>query len=316
MASDPIIVFPGDPLPASSLPAPSGPSGTLKLGPHLAHAPPATITPTTAGTLHADAKKGAVWVEHGHGRVCLLLPPPPTALSPSLAANRSLTYSIPQYLPAPHDPVLATVQRSTADAFLCSLAPRGAPALLPHLAFPHASRKTRPQLPAGALVYARVVPPSASTLLSAATAITTGTAGAAATSGGGGGSSGAHAVSARTAKFLETELTCVDATTGRAEGLGELKGGMVFAVSAGLARRLLAGEARGGVGVLRLLGERVAFEVCVGRNGKVWVDAGEGDGRATAMVGRALQEVDERRLDEEGQRKLVARLLREYDKGV
>ena len=108
----------------------------------------------------------------------------------------------------------------------------------------------------------------------------------------------------------------MDATTGRAEGLGELKGGMVFEVSGGLARRLLLGEERGGVGVLRLLGERVGFEVCVGRNGRVWVDAGEGNVRATVMVGRALREMDERGLDDEGQRKLVARLLKEYDKGA
>lgn len=38
---------------------------------------------------------------------------------------------------------------------------------------------------------------------------------------------------------MDPELECFDAETGKANGLGELKGGMVFSVSLGTARRLL-----------------------------------------------------------------------------
>lgn len=98
--------------------------------------------------------------------------------------------------------------------------------------------------------------------------------------------------------------------------MGELKGGTVFNVSLGMARRLLMKKQReeGGVSVLELLAEKMAFEVAVGRNGRVWVDA-EGGVRETLAVGRALVETDEGVLDGEGQRKLVRRLLAELGKG-
>jgi exosome complex component RRP40 len=100
---------------------------------------------------------------------------------------------------------------------------------------------------------------------------------------------------------MDPELECFDAETGKASGFGELKGGMVFSVSLGLARRLLgdgkklrqvakrAGEEwEGGNGaeVLEELGKSVAFECAVGRNGKVWVDSE--DVKTTLMVGRCI----------------------------
>jgi len=49
-------------------------------------------------------------------------------------------------------------------------------------------------------------------------------------------------------------------------------------------------EWKGGDGreVLEELGERLAFEVAVGRNGKVWVDAG--NVKTTLLVGRCIQQ--------------------------
>ena len=145
-------------------------------------------------------------------------------------------------------------------------------ALLPQLAFEGATKKTRPQLTHGSLVYARVITAS---------------------------------------KYTEPEIACYNPSTGKSEGMGELKGGMLFDVSLGLARRLLMKEQweEGGVALLELLGEKVGFEVAVGRNGRVWVRAESV--RETLVVGRALREVDEGGLGVEGQERLVRRLVRE-----
>lgn len=98
------------------------------------------------------------------------------------------------------------------------------------------------------------------------------------------------------------------ADTGKAGGLGPLKGGMVFDVSLSFARRLMMGKS-GGVVVLEGLSEVVAFEVAVGRNGRVWVDGGE-DVRLTLVVGKILTEADEKNLDEAAQRELVKKALK------
>ncbi len=92
--------------------------------------------------------------------------------------------------------------------------------------------------------------------------------------------------------------------------MGELKGGMVFDVSLGMARRLLVAKQReeGGIVVLEGIADKVAFEVAVGRNGKVWVRSG--GVKETLVVGRALQETDREGLGVEEQEKLVKRLLR------
>ncbi len=93
--------------------------------------------------------------------------------------------------------------------------------------------------------------------------------------------------------------------------MGELKGGMVFEISLGMARRLLLSKQReeGGIVVLEEIAEKVAFEVAVGRNGKVWVKS-KGV-RETLLIGRALQETDRGWLGMEEQGKLVRKLLRQ-----
>lgn len=74
-----------------------------------------------------------------------------------------------------------------------------------------------------------------------------------------------------------------------------------------MARRLLAGP-KGGVTVLEALGEKVGFEITVGRNGLLHVDGG--NVKTTLAIGRAIQEVDEQALGEKGQKKLVDRVLK------
>lgn len=181
--------------------------------------------------------------------------------------NVSILTSILQYTPFPGDLVIATVHSSSAESFQCFLTPHTAPASLPHLAFEGATKKTRPQLLPNSLVYCRIV---------------------------------------SCGKDLPAELTCVDPATGKSEGLGLLKGGMLFSVSLGMARRMLS--AKGGVVLLELLGAKIGFEVTVGRNGVVLVDGG--GVRTTLAVGKALQEVDREGLGEERQRKLAADVLK------
>lgn len=91
--------------------------------------------------------------------------------------------------------------------------------------------------------------------------------------------------------------------------MGPLTGGMVFDVSAGFARRLMLGAKKGGVVILEVVGEKVKFEVAVGRNGRVWIDSASV--RETVTIGRLLVAADEAGWDEERQRNEVKRALRE-----
>ena len=163
--------------------------------------------------------------------------------------------------------MIATVNGSAAENFNCLLTPNTAPATLPHLAFEGATKKTRPQLPPNSLVYCRI---------------------------------------ASAGRDLPPELTCVDPSTGKGEGLGLLKGGMLFNISLGMARRMLA--AKGGITLLDLVGAKVGFEVTVGRNGLVLVDGG--NVKTTLAIGRAIQEVDQGALGESSQKKLAAEVLK------
>lgn len=167
------------------------------------------------------------------------------------------------------------MHHSSTDYFHVALTPHSSYALLPHLAFENATKKTRPQLQSGALVYARIV------------------------------SSHVHN------KFQEPELACYNPSTGKTEGLGELKGGTVFQISLAMAARLLVRKQRedGGVAVLEALAQKWPFEVAIGRNGYVWVDAQ--DVKKTIVVGRAIVETDKQGLPVDAQERLVKRLCRE-----
>lgn len=94
--------------------------------------------------------------------------------------------------------------------------------------------------------------------------------------------------------------------------MGELKGGMLFDISLGMARRLLLAKQRedGGIAVLEELAAKIAFEIAVGRNGKVWAKS-EGV-KETILVGKALQETDTQVLGVDEQVKLVKKLLRQF----
>lgn len=178
-----------------------------------------------------------------------------------------------QYVPAQGDLVIGQVHHGAADFYYVQLSPYTSNALLPVLAFEMATKKTRPQLAAGQLVYARV---------------------------------------SLANKHMDAELECVNPATGKAEGMGPLIGGMLFTVSLGFARRLLMPKSttEGGVIVLEELGKMgLGFEIATGRNGKVWVKSDSV--KTILIVGRTLRETDEGKLDVEAQKSLVKQVVKE-----
>jgi len=69
--------------------------------------------------------------------------------------------------------------------------------------------------------------------------------------------------------IMNPELSCMDAT-GKAAEFGQLKGGYMFDTSTGMSRMLLSSPT---CPVLEALGEKLSFEIAVGHNGRVWVNA-------------------------------------------
>ncbi|KAL2822132.1 hypothetical protein BDW59DRAFT_149680 [Aspergillus cavernicola] len=271
--SSPLILLPGDEVPSEYLPSKS--SAPLRLGHGLRllsqpHPTPGstpsnhTLTATQPGILSTDNKRNAVSI---------------------------LSSSNRRYIPTPNDLVLAQVHHSSADYFHCMITPQSPHALLGQLSFEGATKKTRPMLKQGDLVYARVL-----------------------SIGLGAGA--------------EAELACVNPATGKAEpgGLGHLTGGMVFDISTGMASRLMKASSSSsdqqdgvaGLVVLDELGKKLekagGFEIAVGRNGKVWVDCSNSEHdavKSTVAIGRCLTMIDEHNLNPTDQRKLVTRILRE-----
>src|SRR6266852_6108029 len=110
--------------------------------------------------------------------------------------NRWLTAA--KYIPTVGDLVIATIHHSSVDIFYASLSDFASNATLLQLSFEGATKKTRPMLAPGALVYARV---------------------------------------SMANKHMDPEIECVSSSTGKSDGLGPLNGGMLFTISLGMARR-------------------------------------------------------------------------------
>ncbi|BFZ60743.1 exosome non-catalytic core subunit rrp40 [Saitoella coloradoensis] len=136
-----------------------------------------------------------------------------------------------RYVPAVGESVIAQVTGKHVDGYKLDIG-SAHPAQLDALAFEGATKKNRPMLNIGSLVYARV------TLAN---------------------------------KDMEPELECIDPTTGKSGGFGELVSGYIFSVSLPLCRRLLLPNPP----VLLALAGQVAFEIAVGVNGRIWVKSGD-----------------------------------------
>ncbi|OOF95946.1 hypothetical protein ASPCADRAFT_207272 [Aspergillus carbonarius ITEM 5010] len=272
--SSPLVLLPGDEVPSEYLPATNSAPLRLGSGLRLLSQPPSSspqssspshvLTATQAGILSTDHKRNAISILSSPNR---------------------------RYIPTPNDLVIAQVHHSSPDYFHCMITPQAPHVVLGQLAFEGATKKTRPMLKQGDLVYARVL-------------------------------------SVGLGAGAEVELTCVNPATGKAEpgGLGHLTGGMVFDISTGMAARLMRAsssssdqqEGVAGLVVLDELGKKLekagGFEIAVGRNGKVWVDCSNGGDaavKATVAIGRCLTTIDELDLGPADQKKLVSRILRE-----
>ncbi|KAG8930115.1 exosome non-catalytic core subunit rrp40 [Tulasnella sp. 418] len=215
------LIFPGD-----SIPIPQTAEKGLKLGPGLIHVPETqSIVSTKVGVLGKNKKGNQLWVESNATR----------------------------YSPAGQEPVIGVVIGRNSDGYRIDIG--GAhTASLDALAFESATKRNRPNIKVGALVYARV--------------------------------SLAH-------KDMEPELECFDATTRKAEGFGELKGGFLTKCSLGLCRRLFDPT----YFLLPTLGSKFPMEVVIGVNGRVWVKTPEL--RHTIAIARCIEAVDEQQLDQE-----------------
>ncbi|CAO1622467.1 unnamed protein product [Parajaminaea phylloscopi] len=219
------IVLPGD---IAQLPSSSSTAASIRLGPGLLYPSEAakaakslTLLATHAGPIGKVDEKGkgkersgrqeGWWVESNTQR----------------------------YLPSSSDPIIGQITAKNAEFYTVSLSSAHS-ATLNVLAFEGATKRHRPNLKVGALVYGFV-------------------------SGGAGGAGGA------TLGQEEPEVSCVDANTGKSNGMGELEtkegcSGTVL-VSLGLARGLL----RASHPLLPLLASHFPFESAIGANGLIWI---------------------------------------------
>ena len=144
-------------------------------------------------------------------------------------------------------------------------------ATLDALAFDGASRRNSPSLNPGSLVFARVI---------------------------------------RSAMDAEPQITCEapgsgkkkDWTTGESQ-FGELKGGCVFQISRATCRRLSESNAP----LLQAIGKYIPFEVCIGFNGQIWVNAEKPE--HVVLVGAVLKASEGKDLSKPDAESLVKTLV-------
>lgn len=230
-------VFPGDHLCAI------GDLAQVLLGPGVARDGDFLVA-SRAGVLRWEAERSRLWVDNDQKR----------------------------YVPALGDHVIGVVVEKHAEEYRLRV---GAAALatLPTLAFDGATKRNRPHLEVGTLVYARVVLAN---------------------------------------KDMEPEVSCAappgvgakDWVT-KESVFGELEGGNVFDCPQALCRELLATDSA----VLDALGGVAPFELAIGVNGRVWIAAT--DVRHAILVQHAVLQSQAVRDDEAAE--LVDHLKRQLD---
>ncbi|KAJ1673864.1 exosome non-catalytic core subunit rrp40, partial [Spiromyces aspiralis] len=170
------------------------------------------------------------------------------------------------YVPATGEPVIGIVAAKHAEGYRIDLG-SAHQAVLPLLAFEGATKRNKPNLAVGAVVYARV---------------------------------------SLANKDMEPEIECFNSNTGKSEGFGELEGGFTVRCSLAFCHRLLTSTTP----ILAALGEYIAFEVAVGLNGLVWVNAGKDSPQKTVLIANAIRNSEHLNRNECYQmvRELVSRL--------
>lgn len=135
-----------------------------------------------------------------------------------------------RYIAAQKELVLGTIIARHADGYRVDLG-TAQMATLDALAFEGATKRSKPNLKVGVLVYARV---------------------------------------SLANRDMEPEIECFDPSTGKSDGFGELKGGLVVNCSLQTARQLLNPK----FPLLKALAAQFPFETAVGLNGRIWFKAG------------------------------------------
>ncbi|GJJ78165.1 exosome complex component RRP40 [Entomortierella parvispora] len=148
-----------------------------------------------------------------------------------------------RYVAAPGESVIGVVVGKTVEHYKVDIG-AAQTALLGVLAFEGASKRNKPNHEIGTLLYCRI---------------------------------------SLANKDMEAELECMNPTTGKSDGYGDLKGGFVFKTSLGLARRLLDPKTL----ILRILGQHIPFETAVGMNGKVWINSA--NAKHTILICNAIK---------------------------
>ncbi|XP_072172671.1 exosome complex component RRP40-like [Diadema setosum] len=134
-----------------------------------------------------------------------------------------------RYVPAKGDKVLGIVTQKAGDIFRVDIG-GSAQAILSYLAFEGATKRNRPNVQVGDVLYAKLLVAN---------------------------------------RDMEPELVCID-SSGRSQDLGSVgTEGFMFQCTLGLVRRLLSPDWP----LIRLLGERIPFEIALGMNGRIWVRA-------------------------------------------
>ncbi|GAA5872822.1 hypothetical protein JCM16303_006844 [Sporobolomyces ruberrimus] len=203
------VLLPGDLIPVPST------STSLHLGPGLSSSSSSQRTPSSSTTRTPQ--------EVTSTRAGLL------GSIPSSTSHRFwIESTLHRYTPSPPEPVLGIITARHAEGYRVDIGTSQS-ASLDGLAFEGATKRNKPNLKIGTLVYGYLLP---------------------------------------TPGFSEPELSCVDQTTQKANGFGELSGGyLIRNVELNRCRSLLSPKNP----LLSKLGSKFPFEVAIGMNGRIWV---------------------------------------------
>ncbi|KMZ69576.1 Exosome complex exonuclease RRP40 [Zostera marina] len=106
-------------------------------------------------------------------------------------------------------------------------------------------------------------------------------------------------------KIMNPEVACTDAN-GKSAEFGSLKDGYMFETSTGLSQMLLSSPT---CPVLDALGKKLSFELAVGLNGRVWVDASSPE--AVVLVSNSI--MNSEFLSDTQQKIMVKTLLKKIE---
>ncbi|GAA5960148.1 hypothetical protein JCM3765_002486 [Sporobolomyces pararoseus] len=219
------VLLPGDPLPVPSS------STSLHLGPGLSSSSSSSSSSTpssSTSTLPSIQSTRAGLL----GSI--------STTSESTPSKFWIESSQKRYVPSPTEPVLGIITARHSEGFKVDIGSSQF-ASLDSLAFEGATKRNKPNLKIGTLVYGYLLP---------------------------------------TPTFSEPELSCVDQTTQKSSGFGELSGGFLIRnVELGRCRSLLSPKNT----ILNQLGSKFPFEVAVGMNGRIWVKGTGGAGAGGGM---------------------------------